>query len=54
MTGALMSARNDMEAAKPNVGQLRGRVELMRDNPVDAVEVRLLCDAGSRSTGGVA
>jgi len=54
MTGALMSARNDMEAAKPNVGQLRGRVELMRDNPADAVEVRLRCDAGSRSTGGVA
>jgi hypothetical protein len=52
-----------MEAAKPNVGQLRGRVELMRDNPADAVEVRLLsdavevrllCDAGSRATGGVA
>jgi hypothetical protein len=49
-----MSARNDMEAAKPNVGQLRERVELMRDNSADAVEVRLLCDAGSRSTGGVA
>jgi hypothetical protein len=49
-----MSAKNDMEAAEPNVGQLRERVELMRGNPADAVEVRLRSDAGSRSTGGVA
>ena len=54
MTGALMSARYDMEAAKPNAGQLRERVELMRGNPVDSVEVRLLSDVGLRSTGGVA
>ena len=30
MTGALMSARNDMEAAEPNVAQLHERVELTR------------------------
>ena len=54
MTGALMSARNDMEATEPNVGQLRERVKLMRVNPVDLTEVRPLSDAGQRSTGGVA
>jgi len=53
MTGALMSARNDMEAAKPNVGQLRERVELMRGSSVDPVGVRPLSDASLRSTGGV-
>jgi hypothetical protein len=54
MTGALMSAKNDMEAAEPNVGQLRERVELMRGNPVSSVEVRPLSRAGLRSTGEVA
>jgi hypothetical protein len=49
-----MSARNDMEATEPNVGQLRERVKLMRVNPVDLTEVRPLSDAGQRSTGGVA
>lgn len=49
-----MSARNDMEAAKPNVSQLRERAQLMRGNPADSVEVRLLSDVGLRSTGEVA
>jgi hypothetical protein len=49
-----MSAKNDMEAAEPNVGQLRERVELMRGNPVNSVEVRRLSRADLRSTGGVA
>ena len=49
-----MSARNGMEAAEPNVGQLRRRVELMRGNPVSSVEVRPLSSAGLRSTGEVA
>jgi hypothetical protein len=49
-----MSARNDMEAAEPNVGQLRRRVELRRDNPVNQIEVRPLSSAGLRSTGEVA
>ena len=54
MTGALMSARYDMEATEPNVGQLRERVELMLGNPVISVEVRTLSDTGLRSSGGVA
>lgn len=54
MTGALMSARNDMEAAEPNVGQLHERVELTRVGPFVSAELRPPCDAGLRSTGGVA
>jgi hypothetical protein len=54
MTGALMSARYDMEATERNVAQLRERVELMRVTPIESVEVRLLSHAGLRSTGGVA
>jgi hypothetical protein len=53
MTGALMSATYDMEAAEPNMGQLRERVQLMRENPVNLVEVRPLSGAGRLSTGGV-
>jgi len=49
-----MSARYDMEATEPNVGQLRERVELMLGNPVISVEVRTLSDTGLRSSGGVA
>ena len=49
-----MSARYDMEATEPNVGQLRERVELMLGNPVISVEVRALSDTGLRSTVGVA
>jgi len=49
-----MSARNDMEATGPNVGQLRERVKLMRVNPVDLAEVRPLSYSGLCSTGGVA
>jgi hypothetical protein len=54
MTGALMSARNDMEAAEPSVDQLHHCVELPRVDPFVSAEVRPLCDAGLRSTGGVA
>jgi hypothetical protein len=54
MTGALMSARYDMEATKPNVAQLRERVELMRVQPIESVEVQVLSPADLRSTGGVA
>jgi len=54
MTGALMSARYDMEAAKPNVGQPRERVELGRVSPVGPVTAQPLAQAGLRSTGGVA
>ena len=54
MTGALMSARYDMEATGRNVAQLRERVELLRVKPTHSVEVRLLSQAGMRSTGGVA
>ena len=49
-----MSARYDMEATGRNVAQLRERVELWRVKPTDSVEVRLLSQAGMRSTGGVA
>lgn len=52
MKGAPMSARYDMEAAEPNVGQLGEHVELMRVNPVNSVEGRPL--AGLRSIGWVA
>ena len=54
MTGALMSARYDMEAAKPSVGQLRERVVLSRVSPVCPVTAQPLFHAGLRSTGGVA
>jgi hypothetical protein len=53
MTGALMSARYDMEAAEPNMGELRERVQLMRDNPVNLVEVRPLSGAGRHPISGV-
>jgi hypothetical protein len=43
-----------MEAAEPTLGQLRERVELRRAHPVDSFEVRLLSDAGLRSSGWVA
>ena len=52
MRGALMSARYDMEAAEPNVGQLRNRVELLRVSP-DPAEVQPGSDAGLRPTGWV-
>ena len=48
-----MSARYDMEAAEPNMGQLRERVELIRGNPVILVEVRRLSRAGQHSGGVV-
>ena len=48
-----MSARYDMEAAEPNMGQLRERVELIRGNPVILVEVLPRSHAGQHSTGGV-
>ena len=54
MTGALMSARYDMEAAEPNMGQLCERLQLIRENLVNRVEVRPLSRAGRHSTGGVA
>ena len=54
MTGALMSARYDMEAAEPNMGQLCQCVRLIRGNLADRVEVRPLSRAGLRSTGEVA
>ena len=53
MTGALMSARYDMEAAELNMGQLRERVQLMRENPAILVEVLPRSHAGQHSTGGV-
>lgn len=43
-----------MEAAEPNVGQLHERVELTRVGPFVSAELRPPCDAGLRSTGGVA
>jgi hypothetical protein len=49
-----MSARNDMEATEPNVGQLHKGVELTRVDPFVSAEVRPLSYAGLRSTGGVA
>ena len=48
MTGALMSARYDMEAAEPNVAQLRERLELLRVKPIRSVEVQVLSHAGMR------
>ena len=48
-----MSARYDMEAAEPNVGQLRNRVELLRVS-LDPAEVQPGSDAGLRPTGWVA
>jgi hypothetical protein len=54
MRGALMSARNDMEVADPNMGELRERVELMPVTAVNSAEVRPLSDPGLRSTGWVA
>jgi hypothetical protein len=54
MRGALMSAKNDMEAAEPRLGHPRERMNLTRVHPVDSSEVRPLCDAGPRSTGWVA
>jgi hypothetical protein len=48
-----MSARYDMEAAEPNVGQLRKDTHLTQVNP-GSVEAQPLSDAGPRSTGGVA
>jgi hypothetical protein len=54
MTGALMSARYDMEAAEPNMGQLCERLQLIRENLVNRVEVRPLSRAGQHSSGGVA
>jgi hypothetical protein len=53
MTGALMSARYDMEAAEPNMGQLCQCVQLIRENLVNLVGVRPLSAAGRHSTGGV-
>jgi hypothetical protein len=49
-----MSARNDMEVAEPNMGQLRERVESIRVTPVGSVEVRPLSDAGLCPAGWVA
>jgi len=54
MTGALMSARYDMEAAEPNVGQLRERVDVIRVDPVSLVEVRPVSVMGLHLSGRVA
>ena len=48
MTGALMSARYDMEAAEPNAGHLHTHVTLLQVNP-SAAEAKTLVDAGPRS-----
>jgi hypothetical protein len=48
-----MSARYDMEAAEPTMGQLRERLQLMRENPVILVEVLPRSHAGQYSTCGV-
>jgi len=49
-----MSARYDMEAAEPTMGQLRGRVDVIRVDPVSVVEVRPMSGTGLHCTGGVA
>ena len=49
-----MSARYDMEATKPEVGQLRARVESRRVQPVGPVTAQSFSHAGLFSTGGVA
>jgi hypothetical protein len=49
-----MSARYDVEAAEPNLGQLCERAELTRGDPANSVEMRPLSHPGLRSTGGVA
>jgi hypothetical protein len=54
MTGALMSARYDMEAAEPTMGRLRGRVDVIRVDPVSVVEVRPMPGAGLHASCGVA
>ena len=54
MTGALMSARYDMEAAEPSVGQLRERVDVIRVDPVSLVEVRPVSVMGLHLSGRVA
>jgi hypothetical protein len=53
MRGALMSARYDMEAAEPNVGQLLERVELMQVSPSDTVEVKSLVEVQNLSDPGL-
>ena len=49
-----MSARYDMEAAEPTLGQLRERVDVIRVDPVSLIEVRPLSVMGLRSSGRVA
>jgi hypothetical protein len=49
-----MSARYDMEAAEPSVGQLHERVELMRVNPFEPVGVRPISHVGLHPTCWVA
>ncbi len=48
-----MSARYDMEAAEPNVGQLLERVELMQVSPSDTVEVKSLVEVQNLSDPGL-
>jgi hypothetical protein len=49
-----MSARNDIEVAEPDMGQLRERVELTRVTSVDMVPARSFSDASLCSSGRVA
>lgn len=49
-----MSARNDIEVAKPDMGQLRERVELARVTFVDMVSARSHSEASLGSNGRVA
>ena len=49
-----MSARYDMEAAEPNMGQLRERVDVIRVDPVSLAEVRPVCVMGLHLSGRVA
>ena len=49
MRGALMSARYDMEAAKPSVARLRSGVKLMQASLRNTVEVHSLVDVQSSS-----
>lgn len=49
-----MSARNGIEVAEPDMGQLRERVEMARVTSVDMVQVRSYSDASLSSNGRVA
>ena len=49
-----MSARYDMEAAEPNMGPLRERVDVIRVDPVSLAEVRPQSVMGLHLSGRVA